>query len=88
MTYGEILKIATDNVNAEDIAKLLLQKYWEAHGHKGQISELEEYPKVLERETVIIKKAIEDIGESANGYVNKLEYGKYHTGKYCIYRTY
>ena len=88
MSYREIhdaaKNVAQKEFDAETLAAKLLQEYWWRMGHKGNVSDLECYPTILERVTGGIKGHIKSIGESAQNYITKLDYGMYSTGKYQL----
>lgn len=49
MTCGEIWDITRNIIKPEDLADKLLQTYWKANGHEGDIKDLDAYPKAKER---------------------------------------
>jgi len=83
MTCGEIWNITRDIIKPEELADLLLQTYWEANGHEGNIKDLEAYPKAKERLMHHLNLfVVKQLADAAQGAVRGLEYGKYCTGKY------
>ncbi len=88
MSYLEIhnaaKNVAQKEFDAETLAAKLLQEYWRSMGHKGNVSDLECYPAVLDRVTGSIKGHINSIGEFTQSYITKLDYGMYSTGKYQL----
>lgn len=92
MSYREIHdaaeNVAQKEFDAETLAAKLLQEYWWRMYHEGQVSDLECYPTILAKVTGIINGHIKDIGESAQNYITKLDYGMYSTGKYQLVNTF
>lgn len=88
MSYREIhdaaKNVAQKEFDAETLAAKLLQEYWWRMNHKGQVSDLECYHDILAKVTGIINGHIKGIGESAQNYITKLDYGMYSTGKYQL----
>ena len=83
MTNGQIWDITRDIINPESLADRLLQAYWKANGHDGDIKDLESYPKAKQRvmnhlNLIVVKQ----LADTVQGTVRGLEYGKHHTGKY------
>ena len=83
MTCGEIWDITRNIIKPEELANVLLQAYWKANGHEGDIKDLDAYPKAKERLMHHLNLfVVKQLADAAQGAVRGLEYGKHCTGKY------
>lgn len=87
LRYSKITAIAAARLNVERLADDLLNDFWKAHGHYGNIAELESYQQAKNMLLQSLNGSmVKSIAEHANGVISALEYGHYHTGTYKIIR--
>lgn len=82
MTYGDELEITRNILNAEQLAENLLQAFWKATGHKGNIKDLKVFDTAKKR--VMRSININKISDAASCTISNLDYGKFHTGEYRL----
>lgn len=76
LSLRKIHQITTEVYNPEEMAATLLQKYWEAKGHQGRISDLSNYRDILKNASLAIERRVNGIAECAVSLIIALEYEK------------
>lgn len=82
MTVGEEQELALKIINPEQFADTLLQSFWRAKGHNGDIKDLPSYPKAKEKMLRRLSSDAREIGEHTAAIITALEYGHYSVGEY------